>query len=935
MIDYKSTLNLPKTKFSMKANLNLKELEILNQWKLKKIYQRIRKNKFGKKLFLLHDGPPYANGNVHIGHAFNKIIKDIIIKSKWLFGFDASYIPGWDCHGLPIEHQVEKIVGKAYDKDSFISFVDRCKSYVNFQVEQQKFDFVRMGIFADWDNSYLTMDFEIESNIIKSLGKLISDDYIFIDKKPIYWCIKCASSLAEAEVEYYDKVSNSIYVKFISVDNKLLYKQFSVDYLNIPIFAIIWTTTPWTIPANCAIAVNKNCLYHLIKVNNECLILEKNLVKKVMSINNVKSWRLLGECTGDKLEFIEFYHPFRKKNTYVILSNNIDLNIGTGIVHIAPDHGYDDYVACKKYNIDLLNLVNSDGTYVEGTYPDLNGICVLKADDVVINILYSKNLILHKNTIKHKYPFCWRHRIPIIFRATSQVFINMDANNIRKKLLQNASSITWIPKIGKNRMLSMIRNRPDWCISRQRVWGVPIPLFVHKKTWKFHPNTLKIIERVANYVKNHGSQFWWKCDLNDLCNSEDIKEYKRISDVLDVWFDSGSTNFSVPSIFNNCIDMCVEGFDQFRGWFMSSLILSTIIKNKPQCKMILSHGFVVDKNYKKMSKSLGNVISPKDIINKFGADILRLWVSSVDYSKDVRISNEIINSVVNIYRKIRNTIRFLLSNLNGFNFLKNEVKFKDMLLIDRLAMIRTKKIQNKIINYYEKFNFHSVVKCLMYFCSIEMGSFYLDIIKNRKYTAKNNSLSCFSCQTAMYHILEGLVRWISPILSFTSDEIWNFLSLRNFENIFMGEYYSFFEFLNCTKNIFYNDLWKKLLSVKYEVNKIIEIYRLRKIINNSLEAHIILYAEKDLLNVFKYFDNELHFIFLTSSVKVKNINEFNESAHDTSIKSLKISLKIAEGSKCVRCWHYTKDVGCSKKYKELCGRCISNVFGTGEIRRFV
>ncbi|XZQ57022.1 MAG: isoleucine--tRNA ligase [Arsenophonus sp.] len=939
MSDYKNTLNLPETKFPMRGNLVKQELKILDRWYKEDLYQSIRHAKIGKEVFILHDGPPYANGSLHIGHSVNKILKDIIIKSKGLAGFDSPYIPGWDCHGLPIEHKVEQIIGKPNNKDSSIKFREECRKYAKEQIKNQKNDFIRMGIIGDWDHPYLTMDFNTEGNIIRALGKVIENNHLIKGTKPVHWCTTCRSSLAEAEVEYYDKLSPSIYICFNAVDSKIVYSKFNIKPLTLPISAVIWTTTVWTLPANRAIVVNPNLKYQLIKVNkNKCFILTKSLVKSLIQRIEVTEYQILSECNGYELELLGFYHPFMDYEIPIILGDYVTLDTGTGIVHNAPGHGPEDYILGQKYKLEIINPIGPDGSYLPNTHPSLDGVFVFKANELIIKLLIEKKSLLYKEILSHSYPYCWRHKIPVIFRATPQWFISMEKNNLREQSLKVIKDVKWIPNWGRSLIESMITNRQDWCISRQRTWGIPMTLFVHKKTKKLHPRTLELINEIAKYVDKSGIEAWWNLDPITILGSDAVN-YFKVQDTLDVWFDSGSTHSTVvdvrPEFKGYSADLYLEGSDQHRGWFMSSLILSTAIKGKAPYKEVLTHGFTVDKQGYKMSKSLGNIISPQYVMNNLGADILRLWVASTDYTNEISISNEILKRFTDSYRRIRNTARFLLANLNGFDPVLHQVEPKKMIVLDRWVVGRTKSIQEEIILNYANYDFNSVIKSLMQFCSVELGSFYLDIIKDRQYTTKNDCLARRSCQTALFHIIEALVRWISPILSFTADEIWQQLPNKHAKYVFTEEYY--INLFSLSTNEILNDkFWDSLLIIRGEVNKILEKARIDKFIGSSLEAAITLYADIELAKMLNSLGNELRFMLLTSEAKVIDINKAPIQAHSsTKFSGLKIMLSKAEGSKCSRCWHYVTDVGLEAKYEELCGRCVINVFGNGEIRKFV
>lgn len=940
MNNYRKTLNLPKTDFSMKANLVNKEPKILKKWIDKKLYNVVRKAKIKKKKFILHDGPPYANGNIHLGHAVNKILKDIIIKSKGLEGFDSPYIPGWDCHGLPIEHEVEKIIRKSTKVFSQFEFHEQCRKYAEKQIEVQKIDFIRMGILGDWKNPYLTMDFKVEANIIRSLGKIIRHNHLTNGIKPVHWCTLCKSSLAESELEYQEKLSVSLYVCFRAVNLESVYLKFNIKNLKNIVSMVIWTTSPWTLPANRAIAVNPKFKYQLVKIShrNELFILEASSVKLIENFFKTQKLEILAECFGFELEYLRFYHPFMDFDVPVILSNHVISESGTGIVHIAPGHGPEDYILSKKYNIEIINLVDSSGVYLKNIDPILNGISIFQSNQLILNLLNKNCALFYKKKIMHNYPICWRHKSPTIFRTTPQWFISMEKNDLRIKSLKEIENVEWIPNWGKKRIKSMLFERPDWCISRQRSWGVPITLFIHKDTGKLHPNTLQLIEEIAIRVEQSGTQWWFSCDPK-IFLYDDADKYLKILDTLDVWFDSGSTSYSVFELFsairNNSIDLCLEGSDQYRGWFMSSLLFSVATREKAPYKKVLTHGFIVDKTGKKMSKSLKNVISPKSIMENFGADILRLWASSINYTNEISISNESLKRVIDNYRRIRNTVRFLLGNLDGFNPKKHIISPKDMTMFDCWAINHTKKVQYEIIQNYFSYNFSAVVKTIVQFCSIEMGSIYLEITKDRQYTSKKGCIAHRSCQTAFFHILESLVKWISPILSFTADEIWNKLPGHRSEFIFTEEYYNGFSNFH-EDELYNNKFWSEMFKIRNVVNKFLENMRDKKIISIFLEASVTLYVTNRIFKLLSPLRNELHFFFLISKLKLSHIDKAPSQAKSTELDELKIYFEKAEGIKCSRCWNYFSKISSSRsKYIDLCNRCVSNVLGNGEIRRFI
>ncbi|OCG18360.1 isoleucine--tRNA ligase [Gilliamella sp. App4-10] len=934
MTDYKNTLNLPETGFPMRGDLAKREPAMLQNWYDKELYRKIRQVKKGKKTFILHDGPPYANGKLHIGHAVNKIIKDIIIKSKGLSGYDSPYIPGWDCHGLPIEQKVEEQVGKPGVKVSPAEFRQICRDYAASQVELQKADFIRMGVLGDWQNPYRTMNYDTEANIIRALGKVIENGHLVKGAKPVYWCTDCMSSLAEAEVEYYDKSSPAIDVKFKAVDNQAVANKFGIN-TNLSIYAVIWTTTPWTLPASRGIALNADFEYQLVQINDkECLILATDLVETVMKRANISEWKVLGSCQGKALELLRFKHPFLDFDEPVVLGEHVTIDAGTGAVHTAPGHGTEDFMVGQKYGLEVANPVGGNGCYLPGTGAGLDGLFVFKANKVVVEILKEHNALLHFENIEHSYPCCWRHKTPVIYRATPQWFISMEKQGLRTQSLEEIKQVRWIPDWGQARIETMVANRPDWCISRQRTWGVPMTLFVHKETEELHPDTLALIEKIAKLVEKDGIQAWWDADIKDLLGP-DAEDYRKVPDTLDVWFDSGSTFYSVvasrPEFEGHEADLYLEGSDQHRGWFMSSLMLSTAINNQAPYKQVLTHGFVVDGQGRKMSKSLGNIVTPQEVMNKLGADILRLWIASTDYSGEMSYSDEIIKRAADSYRRIRNTARFLLANLNGFEPVKDMVKPEDMVVLDRWAVSMAKEAQEQIIQAYENYDFHKVVQRIMQFCSIEMGSFYLDIIKDRQYTAKSDSIARHSCQTALYHIAQAMVRWIAPILSFTADEIWQYLPMTNKQEfVFEDEWYSSLFALSDNEAL-NSEYWAQILAIRSEVNKVLEQGRNDKVIGGALEAAVTLYADEDIVATLAKLENELRFVLLTSQASVKPLQSAPANAVQSDIQGLKIELAKAQGDKCPRCWHYTVD---NEPTTHLCKRCAENIHGQGEVRHF-
>ncbi|HDM8203061.1 TPA: isoleucine--tRNA ligase [Vibrio harveyi] len=941
MSEYKDTLNLPETGFPMRGNLANREPEMLKRWYKEDLYGEIRKAKKGKKSFVLHDGPPYANGDIHIGHALNKILKDIIIKSKTLSGFDAPYIPGWDCHGLPIELMVEKKVGKPGQKVTAAEFREKCREYAAGQVEGQKESFKRLGIMGEWDKPYRTMDFATEANIIRALGKIASKGHLLKGFKPVHWCTDCGSALAEAEVEYKDKVSPSIDVRFKAADEAALLSKFELTEGHEgqgDVSIVIWTTTPWTLPANRAVCLRDDLEYVLIQTegdNAERIIVAAELAKDVMDRAGIEHFHNLGFAKGADLELSQFQHPFYDFTVPAILGDHVTTDSGTGVVHTAPGHGQEDFAVGNKYNLEVANPVGSNGVYLPDTEL-FAGQHVFKANDAVVEVLKEKGALLHHHAYEHSYPHCWRHKTPIIFRATPQWFVSMDQAGLRAKALESIKNVEWMPEWGQSRIEGMIEGRPEWCISRQRTWGVPIALFVHKETAELHPNTLELIEKVAKLVEEKGIQAWWDVDAAELLGDE-ADQYEKVLDTLDVWFDSGVTHFSVVDAreeYNgNSADLYLEGSDQHRGWFQSSLISSIAMKDEAPYKQVLTHGFVVDGHGRKMSKSIGNVVAPKDVTNKLGADILRLWVASTDYTGEVAVSDEILKRSADAYRRIRNTARFFLANLSGFNPETDIVPVEEMVALDRWAVGRALAAQEEIVKAYEEYNTHGVTQRLMQFCSIEMGSFYLDVIKDRQYTAKRGGNAQRSCQTALYYIVEALVRWMAPIMSFTADEIWNEMPGERDKFVFTGEWFDGLFGLAEGEEL-NNEFWTEIQAVRGAVNKLLEDARKEKTIGGALQAEVTLFADDALAAKINKLEDELRFVLLTSAAKVKSLSEKTDAAQATDIEGLFVEVAAAEGEKCDRCWHHTADVGTIEGHEKICGRCVSNVDGEGEVRKF-
>jgi isoleucyl-tRNA synthetase len=937
MTDYKHTLNLPETEFPMRGNLAQREPKMLTQWTEKNLYQQIRDAKKGHTPFILHDGPPYANGDIHIGHAVNKILKDIIVKSKTLSDFDAPYVPGWDCHGLPIELMVEKKVGKPGKKITAAEFRQKCRDYAEKQIAGQKADFIRLGILGEWDNPYKTMDFKSEANIIREFGHVVRSGHLEKGFKPVHWCTDCGSALAEAEVEYQDKNSPSIDVRFKAVDADAVAACFSAKASG-DVSVAIWTTTPWTLPANRAVCLHPTLEYSLVQVNGEqvqeCLVIATDLLADCMQRFGFENYETLGVCQGQELENKALHHAFYDFQVPLILGDHVTTDAGTGCVHTAPGHGVEDFNVGKNYGLEVANPVGANGVYLEGT-KFFAGEHVFKANDHVVEVLKEHGALLHHHVYNHSYPHCWRHKTPLIFRATPQWFISMDKNGLRDASIKEIHNTQWIPEWGESRIESMVAGRPDWCISRQRTWGVPIALFIHKDTGKLHPRTNELLEQVAVLVEQKGIQAWWDIEPESLLG-DDAETFVKVPDTLDVWFDSGVSHYFVVDQRDDIpasADLYLEGSDQHRGWFMSSLITSVATTGHAPYKQVLTHGFTVDGDGKKMSKSLGNTIAPQQVTGKLGADILRLWVASTDYRSEIAVSDEILNRSADAYRRIRNTARFLLANLNGFDPSKDLVPIKDMVELDKWVVGRAYSIQQEIIKAYETYDMLVVTQKLMQFCSIELGSFYLDIVKDRQYTAKGDSLARRSCQSALYHIIEALVRWMAPITSFTAQELWQEMPWQQDEFVFTGKWYDGLSEETLSGD-FNNDFWQQVLAVKNGVNRCIELTRKEGKIKGSLQAKVTLYVNSDLFALLSKLEDELRFVLITSAATVIESNDVPQEAVATEVQGLSVLVSVSSAQKCSRCWHHREDIGNHVSHPELCDRCVDNVEGDGEKRAY-
>ena len=935
--DYKATLNLPKTDFPMRANLAQREPGILKEWHDTDLYKQIRTARAGREKYILHDGPPYANGDIHLGHAVNKTLKDIVVKSRTLSGFDAPYIPGWDCHGLPIEHNVEKKIGKAGVKVDYSTFRQKCRDYAMKQVEGQRKDFIRIGVFGDWDRPYLTMNFGVEADIIRALGKIAENGHLVKGYKPVYWSVVGGSALAEAEVEYQDKTSFSIDVAYPVSDAAQLEKV-SAAFGSLPgegsVSVLIWTTTPWTIPSSQAISMGAELEYSLVQCATATgpirLICSQTLLGAVMERLEIADYQVLANCKGEALEGLVAEHPFYERNIPVLLGDHVTTDAGTGCVHTAPDHGMEDFTVAKQYGIGTLNYVMDNGLFRDDVEL-FAGEHVYKVETHIIDVLRENNRLMACSKITHSYAHCWRTKTPLIYRATPQWFISMDKNGLLEKAKAAIKDVAWHPEWGEARIEGMLDGSPDWCVSRQRTWGVPIALFVHRQTGEIHPDTPALIEKVALLVEGGGIDAWYEAGAAELLGA-DADDYQKVTDTLDVWFDSGVTHASVVSAREELqypADLYLEGSDQHRGWFQSSLKTAIAINGSAPYKAVLTHGFTVDENGRKMSKSIGNVIPPQKVINELGADVLRLWVASADFSAEMTVSDEILKRAGESYRRIRNTARYFLSNIDGFDPAQHAVGHGDLLALDRWAIDCAAQLQDEIIDDYNNFRFHQIYQKLHNFCVRDMGGFYLDIIKDRIYTCAEDSLPRRSAQTALHQIAEAFVRWIAPILSFTAHEIWGFMPGDRSDSVFVSEWYPL-QRLGTDEVISKQD-WEAILQAKEAINKVIEEQRSQGLIKGSLGADIELFADQDLHASLAKLGDELRFVTITSKAALRPLAEAGET-QDSMLEGLKVAVKRSDARKCVRCWHFIDDVGSNPEHPDVCGRCIDNISGQDEAR---
>ncbi|MDE2621592.1 MAG: isoleucine--tRNA ligase [Betaproteobacteria bacterium] len=946
MTDTKKTLNLPETPFPMRADLAKREPLWLAAWQKQQRYQKLREHCAGRPRFILHDGPPYANGDIHIGHAVNKILKDIIIKSKTLSGFDAPYVPGWDCHGLPIEHQVEKTHGKNLDPAHFRSL---CRDYAEAQVARQKADFIRLGVMADWEHPYLTMNFQTEADIVRALATIWKKGYLVQGQKPVNWCLDCGSALAEAEVEYEDRQSTAIDVGFPVEDRTALERIFGIGLGDKPAFAVIWTTTPWTLPANRAVSVHPDLGYVLAETEKGWLLLLGDLAEASLARYGLTALTKAGPVQGRELEHLALRHPLLDRPSPVICGDHVTVETGTGLVHTAPAHGVEDYIVGQRYRLPVDNPVDGAGRFLPGI-PLVAGLGVWAANPVLIEALKTAGVLLAAAPLTHSYPHCWRHKSPIIFRATPQWFIAMDlapaqGRSLRDQARQAVADTHFFPAWGRARLSAMIENRPDWCVSRQRSWGVPIPFFIHRTSGELHPDTENLAERIARKIEQQGIEAWFQLDPAELLGDE-ASQYRKLTDTLDVWFDSGTTHASVlrrRTGLQYPADLYLEGSDQHRGWFQSSLLTGCALDGRAPYRSLLTHGFVVDGQGRKMSKSLGNVILPQKVMDTLGADNLRLWVASTDYSGELNLSDEILKRVVEAYRRIRNTLRFLLANLADFDVARDALPPDQWLDIDRYALHLTRSLQEQVTAHYAQYEFHLVAQKLQTFCSEDLGGFYLDILKDRLYTTAATSQARRAAQNALWHITQSLVRLMAPILTFTSEEVWATLqgtTPDQSESIFLEAWH---DLPALPDEAAIADTWTSLRALRSQVQKQLETLRAAGVLGSSLAGEVRLHAAGNALEWLSRFGDDLRFVFITSKAEVRDSEQqpLPVDAVEASLElpgqadpfTIGLEVVASAHAKCDRCWHYREDVGRNGAFPGLCGRCVANLSGAGEPRR--
>ncbi len=950
--DYKSTIHLPQTDFPMRGNLPGREPHWLQAWAQEDRYGQIQQHTAGReRVFVLHDGPPYANGAIHIGHAVNKVLKDIVVKAHLLAGYRAPYVPGWDCHGLPIEIAVEKKYGKPGEKLDAAAFRQKCREYAAQQVDVQREGFKRLGVLGDWDRPYQSMDFRFEADMLRALARIVGNGHMVRGFKPVHWCFDCGSALAEAEIEYADKRSPAIDVAYDALDPDAMAERFGVDRGNAVVCVPIWTTTPWTLPASMAVSVGPALDYVLVEGPPRegarvLMVVAASLAQAVMQRYGVDEVRILGHASGERLENLVLAHPFYEREIPILLGEHVSDEDGTGAVHTAAGHGVDDFAVAQRYGLveaypaHELNPVDARGVYLPGT-PLFEGQHIWKANAAIIELLRERGRLLALAEIEHSYPHCWRHKTPVAFRATPQWFISMDKEGLRETALTAIRAVRWVPSWGEQRIAGMVEGRPDWCISRQRTWGVPIALFVHKRTQEPHPDSIALLEKVAQRVESQGIDMWDTLDPAELLG-EDASEYEKVTDVLDVWFDSGVTHACVidqrPELQAGDAGtyrvMYLEGSDQHRGWFQSSLLTSAAMHGRAPYHAVLTHGFAVDQNGRKMSKSLGNVVAPQKVFDTLGADILRLWVAAADYRNEMAVSDEILKRVADSYRRIRNTCRFLLGNLAGFDPASDLLPAGQCLPLDQWAVQAAHEVQQAVTGAYERCDFPEIVQRVQNFCTNEMGALYLDMTKDRLYTMQADSLGRRSAQSAMYRVLEALVRWLAPVLSFTAEEVWQHMPGSRAQSVFFETWHN--DLPAVQGGVDQRRFWSDLLAIRETASHVLEGMRKSGRIGASLDAGITLYLDADLMDRYADAAGELRFFFITSDVQLAALDQRDEHAEKVALDDVQawVSAAVSSANKCVRCWHRRPDVGSHAGHPQLCGRCVQNVEGDGEDRRW-
>jgi isoleucyl-tRNA synthetase len=938
--DYKNTINLPQTDFPMKADLAHREPKQLERWASQEIYASIRAAAKGRAPFVLHDGPPYANGAIHLGHALNKVLKDIVVKSHLLDGFDAPYVPGWDCHGLPIEIAVEKKIGKPGQKLDARTFRAACREFAAKQIDLQRKDFKRLGVLGDWEHPYLTMDPRYEAQQIRALGKLIDNGHLYRGLKPVHWCLDCRSALAEAEVEYEDRTSTAVDVAFRCADVADFVRRFkggAPAIGSLPVSIVVWTTTAWTLPANEAVALRADFEYACVRVQGargpEILVLASELVAACLARYGLEG-QIVARCSGAALEGLQLEHPWLAKHVPVILGEHVTLEAGTGAVHTAPAHGQEDFAIGKNYGLPVVNPVGPDGRFVAETEL-VAGLKVDASVPVIVAKLLERGRLVHQAPYAHSYPHCWRHKTPVIFRATSQWFISMDARGLRANTLRDIKKVRWTPEWGESRITGMIENRPDWCLSRQRTWGVPITLFTHRSSGALHPRTGELIGQVAARVEREGIDAWFALDAAELLGA-DAEQYEKSTDVMDVWADSGMSFECVAAMrsdFSAPVDLYLEGSDQHRGWFHSSLLLSEALYARAPYRGVLTHGFTVDETGRKMSKSLGNGIEPQDIIRTLGADMLRLWVAATDFANEMSLSQEILKRMSDSYRRMRNTVRFLLGNMHGFDPAR-ALPPEQLLALDCYVLARTRELHEEVAEAYSNYQFHLIYQKVHNFCVVDLGGFYLDIIKDRLYTTPAGSRPRLAAQTVMWHVAEAMVRWLAPILSFTAEEIWQHLPGQRAASVFLTTWYALPDEPAASAAAFD---WPTLIALRADVARELERLRAAGDIGAPLEAEVDVYCTAGQYARLNALGDELRFLLITSQARVHAVEEPPAQAvAAVSVPDGGVWLTVArtEAPKCVRCWHHREDVGSVPEHPELCRRCVGNLSEPGETRRY-